>query len=186
MKQPFVCISCGYEAHHKSSMWNHFYRKKKPCPKLNTDIILTDNIKEYILHNRVYKPASTRSKEPKQEKPCHKDEVQLGYIYLIREREFFNNNVPVYKVGMTIQKTASCALERLKDYKKGSELCTVMPVSPTHCLEIETRIKRAFRETFQKHNDGHEYFEGEPWKMIQIMFGIIDQWTPMKTNISIS
>lgn len=52
--KPFVCISCGYETHHKSSMWNHFYRKKKPCPKSQRDIDLTEDIKDYILQNRVY------------------------------------------------------------------------------------------------------------------------------------
>lgn len=186
INKEFTCPRCGYHTLKKSSMFDHLYSKKKICPAQVKDIVLTDNIKEYLLLNRVYLSAVIRSKEPQQEKPCHKDEIKLGYIYLIREREFFNNNVPVYKVGMTIQKTASCALERLKDYKKGSELCTVMPVNPTHCLEIETRIKRSFREAFKKHDDGYEYFEGEPWKMIQIMFRIIDQWAPKTSTHNIS
>lgn len=54
MKDPYVCICCGYETFHRSSMYNHFYKKKKPCPKTRNDIELTEEIKQYILNNRIY------------------------------------------------------------------------------------------------------------------------------------
>jgi hypothetical protein len=38
----------------KGDMRKHLYNKKKPCPKSYNDITLTDEIKEYILTNRVY------------------------------------------------------------------------------------------------------------------------------------
>jgi hypothetical protein len=55
IKKPYTCICCGYKTSHKPSMYNHFYKKTKHCPKLINDIELTDEIKEYILHNRIYK-----------------------------------------------------------------------------------------------------------------------------------
>ena len=55
IKKPYTCICCGYKTSHKPSMYNHFYKKTKHCPKLINDIELTDEIKQYILHNRIYK-----------------------------------------------------------------------------------------------------------------------------------
>lgn len=54
MVQPYVCIRCGYETHRKSSMYNHLFKKLKPCPQTKNSITLTDYIKQYILDNRRY------------------------------------------------------------------------------------------------------------------------------------
>jgi len=46
-------------------MYNHLYRKKKTCPITIDNIELTDEIKQYILDNRVYnlnKPKSSAKK----------------------------------------------------------------------------------------------------------------------------
>jgi coenzyme F420-reducing hydrogenase alpha subunit len=60
-KHPYECIVCGYSTPRKKDMRNHLYNLKKPCPRLANDIELTDEIKEYILANRIYRipaPAS--------------------------------------------------------------------------------------------------------------------------------
>jgi hypothetical protein len=90
---------------------------------------------------------------------------KIGYIYLIREREFVNSNQNVFKVGRTIQKTPTCYLERLKDYKRGSQMFSVLHVESEDCEHIETKVKEAFNKMFKRHNDGHEYFEGDPKTM---------------------
>lgn len=36
-------------------MYNHLYQKRKPCPALHLDIDLTDEVKQYIMNNRVFK-----------------------------------------------------------------------------------------------------------------------------------
>lgn len=53
-KIEYCCIRCGYTTPLKKNMRIHFYRKKRPCPASNHDIELTDEVKEYILTNRVY------------------------------------------------------------------------------------------------------------------------------------
>ena len=53
-RRKYVCVRCGYESQYKSSMYNHFYRKKKPCPMVQSAVELTDEIKEHILANYVY------------------------------------------------------------------------------------------------------------------------------------
>ena len=52
----YECPRCGYSSKHKSSMRNHFYKKNKSCPATQNTMDLTDEIKEYILDNKIYKP----------------------------------------------------------------------------------------------------------------------------------
>jgi len=36
-------------------MTNHYYNQKKPCPAICNDIVITDEIKLYVLDNRIYR-----------------------------------------------------------------------------------------------------------------------------------
>jgi hypothetical protein len=101
----------------------------------------------------------------------------LGYIYLLREREFRLRDEKVYKIGRTIQTTCSLQLRRLKDYKKGSELCLVRQVSSAKVAEIETSIKAEFRKSFRQHADGHEYFYGDMEQMMNIINSVCVQYS---------
>ncbi len=61
-RDDYVCPRCGYTTNHKYSMKFHLYNLKKPCPASRNDIELDDNIKEYIIDNRIYhvpKPQQT-------------------------------------------------------------------------------------------------------------------------------
>jgi hypothetical protein len=53
-KDPYNCIRCGYNAQQKIHMKYHLYDLKKACPCLLNNIELTDDIKEFILANRIY------------------------------------------------------------------------------------------------------------------------------------
>lgn len=63
-KVDFQCICCGYTTSKKSSMKDHLYKKKIPCPKSVNDIELSEEIKEYILTNRVYHLPSKQQLHP--------------------------------------------------------------------------------------------------------------------------
>lgn len=93
----------------------------------------------------------------------------LGYIYLLREREFYKRNENVYKVGRTIQKGTSLMLDRLKAYKKGSELVMIRQVHCDNVEQIETSIVKEFQKNFTKHSDGREYFIGDVNNMMDII-----------------
>jgi hypothetical protein len=60
--KPYKCIRCGYETKEKYRIKDHLYKRKKICPAIENDIELTDEIKQYILDNRIYHL-------PKEEKP---------------------------------------------------------------------------------------------------------------------
>lgn len=100
--------------------------------------------------------------------------INFGYIYLIREREFLHNKEEVYKVGRTVQKGASLLLDRMKAYKKGSELCFMRQVLVDNVVRIETVVKTRFNQQFSRHPDGHEYFRGDMNNMIKVINQIID------------
>lgn len=55
MTLPYTCPRCGHETHNKAKMRTHFQRKNL-CPGLvDPDNVLTLDMKEHILANRIYK-----------------------------------------------------------------------------------------------------------------------------------
>lgn len=55
VKQDYVCPRCGYTTNHKVNMRTHFMRKNV-CPGIvNADLELSDEIKDHVLLNRIYK-----------------------------------------------------------------------------------------------------------------------------------
>jgi hypothetical protein len=99
--------------------------------------------------------------------------TQHAYIYLIQEREFYESNRSIYKVGRTCQQ-ADNIIGRLKSgYKKGSLIYGLILCSSKHVNKIELTIKRAFAKKFIKHADGTEYFIGDPWNMLDIIYDTV-------------
>lgn len=97
----------------------------------------------------------------------------VGYIYLIREREMVDKNMEVYKVGMTTQEP-NLTIQRLKSYKKESELVHLMEVNdPDITRAVEQGIVNIFKDTFIPHPDGNEYFEGDRARMISIICEVV-------------
>lgn len=87
------------------------------------------------------------------------------YIYLIKEREFVNNNSDIYKIGKTIQDP----LKRLVHYPKQSKIITVVTVSNCHIIEKD--LIKTFKSKFKWRNDiGNEYFEGDQLDMMNEIF----------------
>ena len=53
-KDEYKCPCCGYQTQNRSFMRKHFYALKKPCPKTKNVIDLTNEIKEFVLANRIW------------------------------------------------------------------------------------------------------------------------------------
>jgi hypothetical protein len=51
---PYLCPRCGYNTKYKSHIRDHFYKKKKPCATITTNLELTEEIKEHIINFRIY------------------------------------------------------------------------------------------------------------------------------------
>ena len=53
----YECPRCGYSTNQKTNITYHLYKVKHVCPASKFDIELTDEIKEYIIKNRIYRPS---------------------------------------------------------------------------------------------------------------------------------
>ena len=88
-------------------------------------------------------------------------ELQVQYIYLLKEREFVNTKENVYKVG----KTKQVNHKRLNQYPKGSIL--LLQIVCGNCDTNEQTICKLFQKKYKQRKDiGSEYFEGNYHLMI--------------------
>jgi len=98
--------------------------------------------------------------------------TEVGYNYLIQEREHLLLNQPVFKTGMSIQ-SANNQINRLKQgYKKGSKILFIACCKPEEARERETKIKNELKKKFKNHTDGIEHFIGDYKEMMKIMMDI--------------
>lgn len=75
-KHPYTCPRCEYFTSKRTDMNKHLFKLIKPCPAINHNIELTDEIKKHILDNRVYNP-------PKQPTPQQVINQQINNYQLI-------------------------------------------------------------------------------------------------------
>jgi len=86
------------------------------------------------------------------------EEPRIGYIYMIRTREFKLLGKEVYKIGKTTQE-ADTRIRRLTEYTRGSEVYCVEEL-PAELVGIaEDRILEECRRRWNAGPDGNEYFE---------------------------
>ena len=191
-KTPYTCPRCGYAISHKGSMRTHMYTLKKKCPATVNDIDLTDEIKTWVLENRVYKEAITnkvlnRSHRQPPTASCSIVHVDTSmkpqvpsvvlrvfavceYVYIIYVREFMMRNEPVYKLGKTTQKNVL----RASSYPKGSVL--LLQVSCRDCTIVEQELMKVFKDRYQQCTEyGLEYFKGKAKHMMADMFAIVER-----------
>lgn len=148
-----------------------FFKRKRPRQYviIKKWIVMQNNENKM---NTIEEYNTNINKDNDEDIPRVFDDNCLGYIYLLREREFFKTKENVYKVGRTIQKGTSLILDRLKAYKKGSELVLIRQVPCDNVVQIETLIVKEFQKNFTQHNDGREYFIGDVNKMVDIIHNI--------------
>jgi hypothetical protein len=85
----------------------------------------------------------------------------VGYIYLIRVREFINTNEDIYKIGRTDQEPNS----RMLGYPKGSEVILYKQVEDS--ITMEGIILKMMNNNFEKKPEiGSEYFRGNKHNMV--------------------
>ena len=96
----YGCPRCGYETEHKTNIVNHLYKKKKACPQIKNEIELTDEIKEHILNNRIYKIDKTPTKTEKVlVEQMKKMKVDICMIKFHKNEDFYQHIVEKYLNG---------------------------------------------------------------------------------------
>ena len=91
--------------------------------------------------------------------------MTIGYIYLLREREFIKTGENVYKIGKTKQEFPT----RFNQYPNGTEHYFTLRVEDIDLFEIQ--MIDIFNKLFKKMRGlGNEYFEGDPVAMMNLIF----------------
>jgi len=89
-------------------------------------------------------------------------DTQAG-VYIIRKREFRNNNENIWKIGKT-----GDVIARFKQYDKNSELVYFYNVPKIYITELETKLRQNLSKDFQNRKDiGLEYFEADRQSFIK-------------------
>lgn len=92
-------------------------------------------------------------------------ELQPGWIYLIKEREFIRMNENVFKIGKTKE-----IKNRMPAYPRDSILYQCF-YCPSNIHETERFFIRTFDEKCKQRNDiGREYYEGQSHAEIIFLF----------------
>lgn len=151
------------------------FKYQKKCVKIPTATIVTPEIKEVIKEE--IKVVIPEIKEVINEEiqvaiPVYEKQIEnVSYIYLIREREHYMNDKPIYKFGRSTQ-LPDHKINRLYHYKKGSEI--VMVLQCKHVIETENKIRILFKQHFIQHIDGHEHYYGDVNLMKKIIWEVIN------------
>jgi hypothetical protein len=159
------------------------------CYKCNKILSSKQNLKKHLLickgvsnplecHlcHKIYYDSSSKSKHLKK---CKGVLTELGnniieenknseYIYLLQEREFIKTNEPIYKIGKTKQE----CLKRIINYPNGTKL--IIQIECNDCDTYEKLLITKFKKDFIHKNDiGNEYFYGNRFKMINIIYNLL-------------
>jgi hypothetical protein len=151
----------------KKDMKRHLFERKTICSGTKNDIELTDEVKNKILENRVYKiPKVTKEIKPKAPIMVVDDS---GYVYIFYTRASKNGDESVYKIGKTAE-----YIRRAGQYTKGGDMKLVLNVKNRH--DAENKIKQYFKVEFKQRRDyGIEFFEGDLFEMALLMKDIVSE-----------
>ena len=90
------------------------------------------------------------------------------YIYLLQEREFIKTKENIYKLGKTKQDN----LKRIQNYSNGTKL--IIQLECENCDITEKVLIKIFKKNFiQRIDIGTEYFEGDKYEMISIIYNVV-------------
>lgn len=163
-----ICIKCNKKLSSKQSLKNHLLICKS-----------VSNPLECHLCHKIYYDSSSKSRHLKkckevfiqeenkniENKNCENKNIE--YIYLLQEREFIKTNEPIYKIGKTKQER----LKRITNYPNGTKL--VIQIECNDCDTYEKLLITKFKKEFIHKNDiGNEYFYGDRFKMVNIIYDI--------------
>ena len=153
-----ICIKCNKKLSSKQSLKKHLLICKG-----------VSNPLECHLCHKIYYDSSSKSRHLKKCKEVFIQEENKNseYIYLLQEREFIKTKEPIYKIGKTKQE----CLKRITNYPNGTKL--VIQIECNDCDTYEKLLITKFKKEFIHKNDiGNEYFYGDPFKMVNIIYDI--------------
>jgi hypothetical protein len=200
----YKCIKCnkiysGYQSLwiHNKKFHNNVQQISENVQQTGGKVQLKNKIKKSLICNYCNKTFNCRSTKCMHEKKCKNQKIivspntiinnntiennieniieNIGYIYIIQEREFYNLSKDIYKIGRT-----SNIMNRFKDYPKNSNYCYFRQTNKF--IIDEKELINIFKNNFIQRKDiGTEYFEGNLYSMIKTINNYYDN-TDIKTE----
>ena len=91
--------------------------------------------------------------------------MNYHFIYLIKEKQDIDMNESIFKIGKSTQENT----RRVKSYPSGSHL--LLQVTCKDCHTMESFLIQEFKKLFILER-GREYFKGDLFKMINLIFSL--------------
>lgn len=108
------------------------------------------------------------------------EDVMYGFLYIVWVYDFIERGEPVYKIG-----TTKNICRRMREYPKKSVL--LFSMYNDDYIGYERYLIKKFEKTFTLRRDlGHEYFEGDVNKMMEIMFTYTSRYSKLDASIGIN
>ena len=159
VSNPLECHLCHKIYYDSSSKSRHLKKCKEVFIQEENKNIENKNIENKNIENKNCENKNIENKN------C--ENKNIGYIYLLQEREFIKTNEPIYKIGKTKQER----LKRITNYPNGTKL--VIQIECNDCDTYEKLLITKFKKEFIHKNDiGNEYFYGDRFKMVNIIYDI--------------
>lgn len=181
-KEAYSCPACGYKTTRKHSMRVHFYNNKKPCPRIVNDIDLTDEIKEYVLDNRVYHPPKQQASSSQQilNQTINNYNVIQNFITNMDVIDKLNkyaeyNKIEIIDFEDKVGENYMLTCKRLDDdkFKYGFELKThdILEIIDSISSMPDNKLEY-FNIMYDNHINKLKLYEGGVWKSLLIEQGI--------------
>ena len=136
--EPYTCIRCNYSTERKNNMFYHLYKMKKTCPGTKNVIELTEEIKQHIMENRIYK-IPDEPKAPTITNIINTNNTINNFIANMDPIEKINNyttfkNIELSDFGDSIENSLRCKVRLLQNKRND------IAIDNTGLLEIVDQV----------------------------------------------
>jgi hypothetical protein len=187
-REEYTCPCCGYHTSHKTNMHFHLYKLRKPCPKSQNVIELTEEIKQHVLSNRVYHiPKQTTT------------QVLIQNINNNQQINNFINKMDTFEKIETLTNRADVPLitfnEQIeKDFEKNISMCDTvetdldrLTLRKTDIINIIDKLTKSetidtLNVVYDKTPNKLSIFDEGSWETYAFEHGVVQLLDKIKTN----
>jgi hypothetical protein len=152
----YTCPRCGYETKEKYRMRDHFYKRQKHCPCGVRDLVLTDEIKEKVMSERVYHIPKEKKEKTIQQiitNNIQNNNTMNNYIKnmdsLDKIKKYINyNDIDLMSIEDNLENTFSARVKKLE----GNKFKFGYDIDENRLFDIIEEICKLRRGDFKKLN----------------------------------
>lgn len=106
-------------------------------------------------------------------------DCQKGYVYLVRDAYFQENEETVYEIGCRLQDANLPTSKRFPLFVRETEIVLLQQVDPYKVDFIRERLTTLFDKTFEKSDASNSSYKGDVWTMRCIISWVVSARTSL-------